>query len=176
MALPAKAVATGAALAMYRAETFPSSGTMAIPDPALDSQFYDGVPTRRFVAFCIDVVVILVLWTLVLLLGLVVTVLTLGAAAPLLALAASLTDFLYRWYMLGERSATIGMMLTGIEVRAPDGDRLNPVLAFLHVAGFYLTVFFVPLLVIGWVLMATSPHRRLLHDTMLGTVVINRPA
>lgn len=149
---------------------------MAIPDPLLDSQFYDGVPMRRFVAFCIDVVVISVLWIAVLLLGLVVTVLTLGAAAPLLAVAASLTDFLYRWYMLGERSATIGMMATGIEVRAPDGARLNAALAFLHVAGFYITLFMTPLLVIGWVLMATSAHRRLLHDTVLGTVVINRPA
>lgn len=150
--------------------------TMDIPDPVQDSQFYDGVPMRRFVAFCIDVVVIIVLWFFVLLVGTVAAIVTFGAAAPLLVLAFSVAGFLYRWAMLSERSATIGMILTGIEVRDASGHRLNTALAFLHVAGFYVTVFFLPLLVIGWILMAASPHRRLMHDMVLGTVVINRPA
>jgi uncharacterized RDD family membrane protein YckC len=68
------------------------------------------------------------------------------------------------------------MMLTGIEVRAASGSLLDPVTAFLHVAGFYVSVFLTPLLVIGWFVMAVSPYRRLLHDVVLGTVVINRPA
>lgn len=149
--------------------------TMAAPDPVLDSQFYDGVPARRLVAFCIDVVVVFVIWCAVLLLGLVLTVVTLGLGAPLAALAASVTDFLYRWILLAEGSATLGMRLTGIEVRDSVGRRLDPMMAFLHVGGFYVTLFFLPLLVIGWVLMAATPHRRLLHDMALGTVAINRP-
>lgn len=150
--------------------------TQTAPDPVLDSQFYDGVPTRRFVAFCIDVVVVFAIWLVVLVLGLVLTVVTLGLGAPLAALAASVTDFLYRWFLLAEGSATIGMRLTGIELRDAAGRRLDPVTAFLHVAGFYISLVFLPLLVIGWILMAASPHRRLLHDTVLGTVAINRPA
>lgn len=146
------------------------------PDPVLDSQFYDGVPARRMVAFCIDVVVVFALWLVVLLLGLILTVVTLGIGAPLAALAASVTDFLYRWMLLAQGSATPGMRLTGIEIRDAAGRRLDPVTAFLHVAGFYVSLFFLPLLVIGWVLMAASPHRRLLHDAVLGTVAINRPA
>jgi uncharacterized RDD family membrane protein YckC len=150
--------------------------THTAPDPVLDSQFYDGVPTRRFVAFCIDVVVVFAIWLVVLVLGLVLTVVTLGLGAPLAALAASVTDFLYRWFLLAEGSATLGMRLTGIELRGAAGRRLDPVTAFLHVAGFYVSLVFLPLLVIGWILMAASPHRRLLHDTVLGTVAINRPA
>jgi uncharacterized RDD family membrane protein YckC len=150
--------------------------THTAPDPVLDSQFYDGVPTRRFVAFCIDVVVVFAIWLVVLVLGLVLTVVTLGLGAPLAALAASVTDFLYRWFLLAEGSATLGMRLTGIELRDAAGRRLDPVTAFLHVAGFYVSLVFLPLLVIGWILMAASPHRRLLHDTVLGTVAINRPA
>ena len=150
--------------------------TMTAPDPVLDAQFYDGVPTRRFVAFCIDAVVSFALWCFVMVVGLFFTLLTLGAASPLLVIAASVTDFLYRWILLTERSATLGMRLTGIEIRDAAGRRLEPATAFLHVAGFYLTLFFLPLLVIGWVLMAASPHRRLMHDMILGTVAINRPA
>jgi uncharacterized RDD family membrane protein YckC len=149
---------------------------MGVPDPVHDSQFYDGVPTRRLVAFCIDLVVILGLWCVVLVVGLLVSILTLGLGTPLAAAVFAATGFLYRWVMLAERSATIGMLMTGIEVRDAGGRRLNPVVAFLHVAGFYVSVFITPLIVIGWFLMASSPYRRLLHDLVLGTVVINRPA
>jgi uncharacterized RDD family membrane protein YckC len=149
---------------------------MGIPNPVEDSQFYDGVVMRRLVAFCIDLVVVLLLWCIVLVVGLLVTVLTLGIATPLALAVFGAADFLYRWAMLAERSATVGMLATGIEVRDAGGSRLNPIVAFLHVTGFYLSFFVTPLLVIGWVLMASSPHRRLLHDLALGTVVINRPA
>ena len=149
---------------------------MGVPDPVHDSQFYDGVPVRRFVAFCIDFVVIIGLWCVVLILGLLVSILTLGIATPLAVALFSATSFLYRWAMLTQSSATLGMILTGIEVRSATGGLLDPVTAFLHVAGFYVSVFFTPLLVIGWIVMAASPHRRMLHDLVLGTVVINRPA
>ena len=149
---------------------------MRVPDPLHDRQFYEGVPMRRLVAFFIDLGVILVLWCVVLVVGLLVSILTLGLGTPLAAAVFAATGFLYRWVMLAERSATIGMLITGIEVRDAGGDRLNPVIAFLHVAGFYASVFLTPLLVIGWFLMLSSPYRRLLHDLVLGTVVINRPA
>ena len=149
---------------------------MGVPDPVRDIQFYDGVPVRRLVAFCIDLLVVAGLWSVVLIVGLLISVLTLGLAAPLALAVFGAADFVYRWAMLAERSATVGMMLTGIEVRDAAGDRPNPILAFLHVAGFYVSVFVTPLLVIGWLLMAASPRRRMLHDVALGAVVINRPA
>jgi uncharacterized RDD family membrane protein YckC len=149
---------------------------MGVPDPVRDSQFYEGVPMRRLVAFCIDVFVVLAIWCVVLIFGLLISVLTLGLAAPLAVAVFAAADFLYRWAMLAERSATVGMLVTGIEVRDATGDRLNPVMAFLHVAGFYVSVFVTPLIVIGWLLMASSPLRRLLHDLVIGTVVINRPS
>lgn len=149
---------------------------MGVPDPVHDGQFYQGVPGRRFTAFCIDFLVIVALWLVVLVVGLILTVITFGVATPAAVLVFSLTGFLYRWIMLVQRSATLGMMLTGIEVRDAAGNRLDPVTAFLHVAGFYVSVFITPLLVIGWFVMAVTPHRRMLHDLVLGAVVINRPA
>lgn len=152
-----------------------SIATRTLPDPVLDSQFYDGVVMRRLVAFCIDVVIVFALWCAVLLIALIMTIATLGLAAPLIALAVSATDFLYRWFMLTRSSATIGMRLTGIEIRDSTGRPLDPGAAFLHVAGFYVTCLFLPLLLISWVLMAATPHRRMLQDLALGAVVINRP-
>jgi uncharacterized RDD family membrane protein YckC len=148
---------------------------MGVPDPIRDSQFYVGVPTRRFVAFCIDLLIILGLWCVVLAIGLLLTVVTFGIGTPLAIFVLSVTGFLYRWIMLVQRSATIGMMLTGIEVRDASGRPVNELVAFLHVGGFYISLFVTPLLVIGWLLMATSPRRQLLHDLVLGAVVINRP-
>lgn len=148
---------------------------MIAPDPDLDSQFYEGVPMRRLVAFLVDLVIVFALWCVALLIGLVVTVATLGLTAPLVAIAAPATDFFYRWLMLSQHSATIGMRLTGIELRDSAGRKLDPAGAFLHVAGFYITIFFMPLLLISWVAMAVSPRHRMVHDLALGSVMINRP-
>jgi len=148
---------------------------MGIPDPVRDPQFYKGVPLRRFVAFWIDFLVILVLFVPVLLVGAAVTVMTFGLAAPFLMLFFTATGLLYRWAMLKTRSATLGMSLAGIEVRDRDGNKCDNSTAFLHSVGFFVTFLAPPLLVIGWLMMANSPHRRAMHDLFLGTVVINRP-
>jgi len=149
---------------------------MGVPDPHRDSQFYDGVVLRRFVAFWIDLVVMCVLWVLVAVVGLVFTVMSAGIGAPLAFLAFAATSVLYRFVLLRERSATVGMIVTGLEVRAADGARVDPATAFWHTALYHLTGMLTPLLVIGWVLMLTSPYRRAMHDLFLGTVVINRPS
>lgn len=145
---------------------------MGIPDPDRDPQFYQGVPTRRFVAFLIDTAAILAIWAVG---GLLIVVLTFGLALALLPLLFMGTAFVYRWLLLARGSATLGMRMTGIEVRDTLGNHLNPPLAALHTAGFMVTVTFLPLGIVGWILMAGSPTRQALHDIMLGTVVINRP-
>ena len=149
---------------------------MGIPDPERDPQFYEGVPMRRLVAFVIDFVVILILWVVMVFLGFLFTVLTMGLGGPIAVLMATLTGVVYRWLMLAQRSATLGMILTGVEVRDGNGDKVSPGLGLLHTLGYTVTLYFFPLMIIGWILMATSPHKRLLHDLICGTVVINRPA
>lgn len=145
---------------------------MGIPDPHRDPQFYQGVPLRRFVAFLIDTAVITVLC----LLGAIILVLfTFGLGAVLLPLAFVGTAFVCRWLPLSRNSATLGMVLTGVEVRDARGDYLTPQLAALHTAAFMGTLMFLPLAIIGWIMMAGSPTRRALHDTFLETVVINKP-
>ena len=148
---------------------------MGVPDPQTDPQFYAGVPMRRFMAFLIDFAIILVLLMVVAIIGVILTALTFGLGGPLAFLAGALTGFVYRWMLLTHRSATVGMMMTGIEIRDAEGRKMTQGSAFLHTICFHATFLFPPLAIIGWILMATSPHRRLMHDLFLGTVAINRP-
>ncbi len=149
---------------------------MGVPDPDRDKQFYAGVPVRRLFAFGIDLVITMGLLLVVAFFGIIFSTLTAGFGAPLAILAASMTGFVYRFVMLQQRSATLGMIVTGIEVRDKDGEKADQTTALLHTAGYYATCIFTPLLIIGWFLMATSPHRRTMHDLFIGAVVINRPA
>lgn len=149
---------------------------MGVPDPEHDGQFYAGVPLRRLVAFVIDSVVIFCVWFLAILVGFMFAVLTAGAGTPIAFVLLFGSGFFYRWLMLRSRSATVGMMVTGIEVRDHEGNRMNDATAALHTLGYYVTMMFPPLMLIGWILMATSPYRRAMHDSFIGAVVINRPA
>lgn len=149
---------------------------MSIPDPLTDPQFYDGVPMRRLFAFVIDSVIITGIWFLVIFLGFLFAFMTAGLGAPLAMLLFSLSGFVYRWLLVAQRSATLGMMVTGIEIRDVFGRRLTHGTGFFHTFAYYVTTLFLPLAIIGWILMASSPHRRTLHDTITGSVVINRPA
>ena len=145
---------------------------MALPDPERDSQFYEGVPLRRLAAFVIDFIVILLLTMLSMF---IVALATFGLGTVLFFLVFSLTGFAYRWIMLFKRSATVGMLLTGIEIRRADGEKMDRASAFLHTVGFLVTFFFAPLLIIGWFLMMSDPYKRVMHDLVLGSAAINRP-
>ncbi len=148
---------------------------MGVPDPEHDGQFYAGVPLRRLVAFAIDTVVILAVWFVAVFVGFLFTILTAGAGTPIAFILFIGSGFFYRWLMLRSRSATVGMMVMGIEVRDHEGEQMTDATAALHTAGYYVTLMFPPLMLVGWILMATSPHRRTMHDTFMGAVVINRP-
>ena len=145
---------------------------MALPDPDRDGQFYQGVPLRRFAAFVIDFVVILLLTIIGMF---IVALATFGLGMPLAFVLGAVTGFLYRWLLLKQRSATIGMMLTGIEIRNAQGEKLDQNEAFVHTLGFTVTFFFTPLMLIGWFLMLSDPYKRALHDMVLGSAAINRP-
>lgn len=145
---------------------------MAIPDPVRDSQFYDGVPLRRLAAFVIDFIVILILGLVG---AFVVALATFGLGTFLMFFVMSITGFLYRWLLLKQRSATIGMIMLGIEIRTATGEKMDSASAFLHTIAYLGTFFFTPVMLIGWFLMLSDPHKRLMHDLLLGSVAINRP-
>ncbi|NCO86881.1 MAG: RDD family protein [Rhodobacterales bacterium] len=139
-----------------------------LPDPVARADFYDGVATRRLLAWLADVVLILVLCLLIL----PFTAFTGIFFFPALMLV---TGFLYRWATLAGGSATWGMRLMGIELREGDGGRLHGATAFWHTLAYTLAVAMAPLQLVSVLMMALTPRGQGLGDSLLGTAAINRP-
>ncbi len=146
----------------------PDFDLSGLPDPDIDPQFYDGVAFKRLLAWFIDLFVIL-------LLALGASIATIGIAAIFFPLTLLIINLLYRIYFLRARSATPGMMITGIEIRNNLGNRLSPDEALWHTIVFTLAMifFFVQLLSIA--MMLFSRHGQGVHDYLRGTTAINRP-
>lgn len=143
-----------------------------LPDPEYDAQFYEGVPGKRLAAWIVDALVILLISVLVILpLG----VLTLGFGFFLFPALVLTVSFLYRTLTIASRSATWGMRLMGIELRARDGQRLDLVTAAVH-TGVFL---FLMASIVGWaatvIAILGTRYNQGLPDLLLGTTAINRP-
>ena len=151
------------------------STTATVPSPYEDEQFYAGVPLRRLAAFVIDVVIAGLLMAVIAVVGLVVGFFTFGLGWLVAFALLVSADFLYRWLTISADSATWGMALTGIELRDSRGERLDAGQALVHTVAYYATVMLGVPLILNLVVIFLSPHRRLIHDFLLGTVAINRP-
>ena len=149
---------------------------------AYDSRAYPelfrGVLTARAVAFLIDVIIIalpiLIAAIFISIFGLV----TFGAGWLLfwpLHGAAIIWPVLYYGFTLGGyRSATIGMRTMGIEMRTLHGTPPSFLLGVVHAVVYWISVsFLTPFVVLVGLFNGRS---RLLHDFIVGTVVINTPA
>ena len=110
------------------------------------------------------------------------TIATLGLAAVLFAFLSPLYwpliviwALCYYGFTFGSpASATIGMRVMDLEMRTWYGAPAYFVLGAVHAIVFWLTVsFLTPLiLLVGFF----NDRKRLLHDMLVGTVVINNPA
>jgi uncharacterized RDD family membrane protein YckC len=144
-----------------------------LPDPDRDPQFYDGVPSRRLVAWIIDVLIAMVLTVPV---ALVFGVLTLGFGFFVLPLVYAVTSFLYRTLTIAGGSSTWGMRAMGIELRRGDGSRFDLFYAVAHVAIYTVCVGMLVLQLASIVAILGTRYHQGLHDLILGTTVINSPA
>src|ERR1700722_4317274 len=144
-------------------------------DPVREWERFDGVLPRRLLAFVIDVAIIFagaaLAAVIIILLGLV----TLGLGWWLLALLYPGTVvwalIYYGSTLGGPTSATIGMRAMEIELRTWYGAPCYFVLGAVHAVVFYVTVSTLTPLVL--LVGLFSPRERLLHDFLVGTVVIN---
>lgn len=140
-----------------------------LPDPHSQAEFYADVPLKRFLAFLVDTLLLLLITVLL-------VVLTFGLAVIFIAPAWWLLNLAYRTATLANASATPGMRLFAIEFRTLQGQRLDPALAFWHSLGFMLSFAFFPVQLLSMVLMVTSARGEGLSDHLLGTVALNRRA
>ena len=146
-------------------------------DPWAQPELFRGVLTRRVFAFMVDLVVLAIPVIMVCLFIAVFGLVTLGLGWALFWLvspASVIWALIYYGACLGGRhSATLGMRLMDLELRTWYGAPGYFVLGAMHAVVFWVSVSFLTpfILLIG----LFNGRRQLLHDIVLGTVVINSP-
>jgi uncharacterized RDD family membrane protein YckC len=141
-------------------------------DPDTQPELFEGVLSKRIVAFLIDALIIVALMVPAALLVAILGIVTLGIGwllfMPLFALVAlgyvALT-------LGGPASATVGMRMAGLEMRTWSGAPMFALLAIMHALVFWFSVgLLTPLILLVGLF---TRRRQLLHDLLLGTVVLN---
>jgi uncharacterized RDD family membrane protein YckC len=156
-----------------------AAGTGQVPrsdrfayDPDTQPELFEGVLSKRIVAFLIDALIIVALMVPAALLVAILGIVTLGIGwllfAPLFALVAlgyvALT-------LGGPASATVGMRMAGLEMRTWSGAPMFALLAIMHALIFWFSIgLLTPLILLVGLF---TRRRQLLHDLLLGTVVLN---
>jgi uncharacterized RDD family membrane protein YckC len=144
-------------------------------DPNLQPELFRGVLTRRVFAFLIDLVVLSVPVILGYIFIAVFGLITLGLGWALFWLAWPATIVwaivYYGASLGGQHSATVGMRMMDLELRTWYGSPGYFVLGATHAVLFWVSISFLSPLVL--LVGLFSGRRRLLHDVLLGTVVIN---
>ncbi len=144
-------------------------------DPLQQPELFRDVLTRRVFAFLIDLVVLTVPVILGYLFIGLFGVITLGLGWMLFWLAWPATVVwavvYYGASIGGPRSATLGMRVMDLELRTWYGAPGYFVLGAMHAVLFWVSISFLTPLVL--LVGLFNGRRRLLHDIVLGTVVIN---
>jgi len=144
-------------------------------DPIRNPELFEGVLARRVVAFVIDFVLISIPVVLAAMFIFAFGLVTLGlgfALYWLLPPATVVWALIYFGATLGgPRSATIGMRVMNLEMRTWYGAPAYFVLGAVHAIVFWVSISALTPFVL--LVAFFNDRRRLLHDILLGTVVIN---
>jgi uncharacterized RDD family membrane protein YckC len=144
-------------------------------DPATNPELFEDVLARRLVAFVIDLVILAIPVAMAAMFIFAAGIITLGLGFFLYVLVPPATiiwALAYYGVTLGSpRSATIGMRVMDLEMRTWYGTPAYFVLGAVHAIVFWISVStLTPLvLLVGFF----NERRRLLHDILLGAIVIN---
>ena len=147
-------------------------------DPFANPELFEGLLTRRVVAFIIDLIVIAVPLVAAAMFIFVFGLVTFGlgwALFWLLSPASVIWALFYYGTTLGSpASATLGMRAMEIEMRTWYGAPAYFVLGAVHPIIYWVSVsVLTPLvLLVGFF----NPRRRLLHDMLVGAIIINNAA
>lgn len=144
-------------------------------DPGRNPELFEGVLARRVVAFLIDFIVIAVPVVLAAMFIFAFGIVTLGlgfALYWLLPAATVIWALVYFGATLGgPSSATIGMRVMDLEMRTWYGAPAYFVLGAVHAIAFWLSISALTPFIL--LVAFFNERRRLLHDIVLGTVIIN---
>jgi uncharacterized RDD family membrane protein YckC len=146
-------------------------------DPAINPELFEGVLPRRVLAFIIDAVIIALPMLLATIFIVILGLVTFGLGWLLFWLwspAAAIWAICYYGFTFGSpASATIGMRVMDLEMCTWYGAPAYFVLGAAHAVVFWISVSFLTPLILLVALF--NNRRRLLHDMVVGTIVINNP-
>lgn len=150
---------------MSMSDSYPSHH--GLPDPETQPEFYEDVPTKRLIAWVVDVILISLVTA-------ILTVMSLFTALFILPLFYATVSFLYRWVSLTRSSATPGMRLVSLEMQTGDGRDFDGATAFMHTLGYFVSVAVFPLQLVSVGCMLMTDKRQGLSDLVLNTAALNR--
>jgi uncharacterized RDD family membrane protein YckC len=147
-------------------------------DPAANPELFEGVLSRRLLAFFIDVLIIAVPVMAAAIFIFLFGIVTLGLGWMLFWLLSPASVIwalvYYGVTMRSAASATIGMRAMELEIRTWYGAPAYFLLGAVHAVVYWVSVSVLTpfILLVG----LFNARRRLLHDILVGTVLINNPA
>lgn len=136
-----------------------------------DWRLYQGVRTRRMVAFLIDYAIVGVLLIPFAILVAIFGLITLGIGWALFSILFPAVALAYIWNTVGgPRQATVGMRIMDIRLERLDGKPIDGLLAVVHSVLFWAAnVVLTPLILLATLFL---DRKRTVHDLLLGTVVV----
>lgn len=144
-----------------------------LPDPATAPELFEGVLTRRVLAYLIDFALLVVITAVIVLVGFVAGFLTFGVGWLALPVAVPIAILGYYVMTLGSRSrATVGMQVMDIVLTPTRGAPLEGWRILIHPLVFWITVW------VAWpislVVALLTPRREMMHDLIAGTLMVRR--
>lgn len=141
-----------------------------IPARLDDLRVYEGVLSRRIMAFIIDYMLVALMMIPFAILVFVLGIVTLGLAWALFSVLFPAVALTYVWNTLGgPNQATVGMRVMDIRLERLDGQRIDGLVAVVHTVLFWAgNVLLTPLILIATLFLE---RKRTVHDLLLGTVV-----
>ena len=131
----------------------------------------ESVRTRRVLAFLIDYVIVGLLVVASVIPVFILGLLTFGLGWLLFPALGALIAIVYVGLTMGGPSqATLGMAFFSLRIEALDGGRIDFLTAVVHAVLFWAGhVVFTPLLLVVSLL---TEKKQLIHDVLLGTVIV----
>lgn len=144
-----------------------------LPDPTTAPELFDGILTRRVLAYLIDLGILIGVSFIILLVGLIAGFITLGLGWAVLPIVIPVVILGYYALTLGSRSrATVGMAAMDLVLTPTRGKPLDGWRILIHPIVFWITWW------IAWPISLAialfTPRREMVHDLIAGTLMVRR--
>jgi uncharacterized RDD family membrane protein YckC len=144
-----------------------------LPDPDTAPELFEGLLTRRVIAYIIDLVLIGLLSLVFGVAGLIFGLLTFGLGMVALVFVVPAALVVYYGVTLGsQKRATVGMQVMDIVLTPTRGQPLDGWMAIFHAALFWLTFWICWPITVLFALF--TPRRQMIHDLIMGTLMVRR--